>query len=151
MSIHISVDGAFKLRDLSKRLKAAGRGDLRKRLRKGIANAARPVVADVRAAAVRIPAVAPDGTLRRDIAKAIVLRNRQSGVTIAVRTSRLGSKAALPRLFERQTFRHRVFGRDVWVNQRGHPWFAPTTARAAPALRAAVVAEIDAVARELEG
>ncbi len=152
MTISVSTDGARELQDLAKRLRSTGNGELQKRLRQRIRQAATPVVANVRAAYRAIPAKAPHGTLRRDMAAATRLQNRaRSGVRIVVRTARLGSKAPLPRLFEKRTFKRRVFGGDELVEQRGHPTFVPAMVRAAPSLRAAVNAEVDAIARELEG
>lgn len=152
MTISMHTEGAHELRALMKRLRSTGNGAMQKRLRQRIRQAASPVVANVRAAYRAIPAKAPHGTLRRDMAAATRLENRtRSGVRIVVRTARLGSKAPLPRLFEKRTFKRRVFGGDELVEQRGHPTFAPTIIRAAPALRAAVNGEVEAIARELEG
>lgn len=151
MTISISTQGAHELQDLAKRLRSTGNGAMQKRLRQRIRTAATPVVGTVRAAYRAIPAKAPHGTLRRDMAAATRLQNRaRSGVRIVVRSARLGAKAPLPRLFEKRVFKHRVFGGDELVTQRGHPTFAPAMVRAAPALRAAINGEVDAIARELE-
>lgn len=54
MPIWVSVQGAQQMRELSARLKEAGRGDLQKQLRKRIKDAGQPVVRDLQGAVMRV-------------------------------------------------------------------------------------------------
>lgn len=149
----IAVHGADQLGDLSRALKQAGRGDLQKRMRANIRDAARPVLADVKQSARSIPAQPgpPTSGLRRRMAAATGLRIRRDGVRIAVSETRMGSQRSLPRNMEKHSFRHPVFGnRDRWVVQAGHPWFYGTVRRHETSLRRAVLAAVSDTADELQ-
>lgn len=150
-SIDVRVAGAHKLREVSRKLKDTGRRDLRRRMNRGIREAVNPTVAKVKQAIRDVPAKDPAGALRRDIAAAVVVSVRQDGVRIRVNDTRLGDKRALPRLLNRARFRHRVFGRDVWVTQRGRPWFEPTIQGDADRIRRTVGRVLDDIAHELDG
>lgn len=115
MSVDVKVTGANQLRDLSKALKTAGRGDLRKRLGKAIRTAGRPAVQATKQAVRTLPVTGSHGGgrarrrefhagrskiadeekrraaaerrsgLRRTIAAAISLKVRPSGKKTGVR------------------------------------------------------------------
>lgn len=152
MSVELRTRGADQLRELSRALKKAGRGDLRKRMLQEIRTEARPIVAKTKQAALDIPATkgVSRGT-RRAIAAAVGLQVRQSGVRIRVNTKKLGQREALPRGFESpRGWRHPVPGTNQWVRQAGHPWFFPTIQANTDELRRKVVRVLDEIADELE-
>lgn len=113
---------------------------------------ARPILAKTKQAALDIPADAPHGTLRKQIARATKLQVRQSGVRIRVDQKSMGDREKLPRNFENKWgWTHPVFGRtNVKVRQPGHPWFYPTIQANTDELRRKVVRVLDKIADELE-
>lgn len=75
--VSLSAQGAEDWKRLAKRLRAAGRGDLRKELRKRIADAGRPAVEEVKAAVQAIPVTSHGGgTARRAKYAALVAGRR---------------------------------------------------------------------------
>lgn len=55
------------------------------------------------------------------------------------------------RLNSRKGWRHRVFGRDVWVTQRGKPgWFDDTIEKFKPAAERAAAKALDKVAERID-
>jgi hypothetical protein len=155
LALEFKVQGAEKLRDLAKALKAAGRGDLRKQLTKGIRAAADPVVKDLRKSMMALPADGDTGT-RRAVAKAIgvqILTGKNAGVRIRVNRRRLpAGKRGIADAFERGKIRHPVHGnREVWVTQRtGGPWFAPVARRHREGLTHAVDNVLTDITAKLE-
>lgn len=162
-----SAQGALQLKALSGRLRKAGRGDLRKKLRDQIKKAGRPVVAEVRTAIstlqvtsggaisgrVRGRAQQRQPGLRRAIAAATKLEITVNGVRVVVRKNALPEdQQSLPRNLDKATgWRHPVFGNtDRWVSQRGGPWFAVTIHRSAPTFRRAIVQAMDDITRDIE-
>lgn len=166
MSISLNVDGQRSFRELSRDLAAAGRGDLRKRLRQEIRAAGRPVVADVRRAALgsgfrssRGGHAYPDRStnLRKRIAAATQVSVTKRGIRIKVNARKVGEYgASLPRYLDatlprNQRLRHPVFGnRDVWTQQRGQGFFFATINRHHGDFRRAVLAAMDRTIEELE-
>lgn len=175
----VSAQGAGQLQELSRALRAAGRGELRKKLRREIADAGRPVVAEVREAVLRLPvkgtrggggaarrghavgrtrtprsaaaAAAREHGLRRSVAAATSLSITARGIRIVVSGAKLPpQQRSLPRHMDSpKGWRHPVFGRDVWVHEQAGPWFASTIGRRAPVFRTAVLKAMDAVSDEL--
>lgn len=187
-------------RDLAKKLRSAGRTDLRRNLRKTIADAGRPVLDEVKAAVreLRVTSKSDDrrhfthadsshggGTgqrrahnvskaratakaslekareragrrragLRGSVAAATKLQITAKGVRFVVSSAQLPeSQKSLPRhLDSAKGWRHPVFGnREVWVAERGGPWFAETLKKRAPEFRAAVVDAMEQTRAELE-
>lgn len=152
--IWVNIEGAGELRALSRRLKDAGRGDLQRELRQQIRDEGKPVIRDLRRAAMAVDVSSTRGgrarprgstNLRARTAKATGLSTTQNGILIRTRGRRVD--AAYPTLpkyldstlgrFDR--WRHPVFGHmDVWTQQRGEPWFFVTVRRHARAFRRAV-------------
>jgi hypothetical protein len=68
--------------------------------------------------------------------------NRSAGARIVSAATRLDvDHKGFLRAYNTRSFRHKVFGRDVWVSQTGRPYFAEAIA---PALDRVAVAEIEA-------
>ncbi|MGH8575346.1 MAG: hypothetical protein ACREXJ_00170 [Gammaproteobacteria bacterium] len=155
-----------------------GKG-LRRELNKAIRQAGRPAVADAKAAVLALSVQGTRGSGRRqraDFASARAateagklaiyrrsgLRGAVAGAT-RVRTTSVGVKIVvdgkklppdqrtLPRHLDRaKGWRHPVFGnRDVWVGQRGGPWFFATLRRHAPAFRRAIVTAMNDIERRI--
>jgi len=183
MRISLSVEGVDQYRELAKRLKANGpKGkELRKRLRRRIAEAGQPVVDEVRTAvrglnvtshgggagqrrrfnvdrtrterAARAAARRSAG-LRDTIASATRLQQTAKGVRIVVNSNRLPhDQRNLPRhLDSAKGWRHPVFGNTShWVTQKGGPYFGATIRRRAPKFRQAVLEAMEETARDIEG
>jgi hypothetical protein len=140
LRITTNVQQVQQFRDLSKRLKEKGRGDLRKQLNKSIKDAGRPIVEDVRNAAQGLHstsshgggakqrqrfsasrarseraaanALRRDGGLRRRVASATTLEAIQRGVKFVVRSAQLPpDQKNLPRhMNSEKGTRHPVFG-----------------------------------------
>jgi hypothetical protein len=80
------------------------------------------------------------------------LSNAKPSVKIVVRRSSLPpDQRRLPsRLNRLSGWRHPVFGnREIWVNQKGRPYFDVTIRRHTPALRRAVVRAVDRAAQQV--
>ena len=178
--ISISATGYKQYRELAKKLRQAGRKDLRKKLRKRIADAGKPVLDEVKAAVRNLPVTSHGGGgkqrtafnvarasterakaaaarrgagLRATIASATRLQITAKGVRFAVNSNRFpAEQRTLPRHLDSQKgWRHPVFGdRETWVHQRGRPYFAATIKKRAPAFRRAVLDAMDEIAKELD-
>lgn len=132
MSDDFSMEGAEQFYRLSKALKTAGETELRKELNKGLRNAAKPLIKDTRATALRI--LPKRGGLAQIVAKEpqrvqVRTGDKTAGVRIVV-----GKKRGAARATNRGIVRHPVFGiRTAWVTQRVKPgWFDDTLAEQGP-------------------
>jgi hypothetical protein len=144
------VHGADQFLRLSKALKEAGQTGLRKELNKGLREATKPLIAQTRVAASRLP---QRGGLAARVAKTPqrvqVRTGRDPGVRIVVPKSSSGARAA-----DAGQVRHPVFGnRKVWVTQKvTGGWFSDTLRDGAsvvrPKLRDALEAIADRVVKE---
>jgi hypothetical protein len=177
--ISIAATNVSEYRKLAKELRKAGKTDLRKQLRKQIADAGRPVLDDVKAAVRDMPVTSRGGGgaqrrrfnvarasterakasaarrgagLRSTIASATKLQITAKGVRFVVQSSKLpADQRTLPRhLDSEKGWRHPVFGdRDVWVTQKGRPYFGSTIKRKAPAFRKAIVDAMEKIRQQL--
>lgn len=140
-----SVRGADDFYRLSKALKHAGETELRKELNKGMQRAAKPIVPKTRAEALR--RLPRRGGLAAQVAKEpqrVQVRTgaETAGVRIVVGRKRGGARAA-----NQGRIRHRVFGQDVWVEQRVQPgWFDDPARDAAPEIRRDLSRAVDDMA-----
>lgn len=180
LRISIAGTNAQAFRQLAKDLRKAGKTDLRKELRKKITDAGRPVLDDVKAAVRDVPVTSRGGGgtqrlkynvgratterakasagrrvagLRATIARATKLQITAKGVRFVVQSSQLPEdQRSLPRhLDSAKGWRHPVFGdRDVWVSQKGRPYFAVTIKKKAPAFRQAIVGAMETIRQQLE-
>lgn len=134
--------------------------ELRRDLMRTIKKALEPARDDARTAIKQMHSggLPHDGEpLREAIARRITVQLKFSGRSAgaAVRAKRRG----MPRGFEhapkrtnRQHWRHRVYGRDVWVEQVGSPrWFDDTMKDHRQEARAAVVEAMRDMAKRLKG
>lgn len=180
LRISIAATNVSAFRQLAKDLRKAGKTDLRKQLRTKIAEAGRPVLDDVKSAVRELPVTSRGGGgkqrltynvgratterakasagrrvagLRATIARATKLQITAKGVRFVVQASQLPEdQRSLPRhLDSAKGWRHPVFGdRDVWVAQKGRPYFAATIRKKAPAFRRAIVDAMEKIRQQLE-
>lgn len=166
----MSVEHGERFKRLSRELKAAGEGDLKRQLNREIRKAGKPVVADVQRAVrnVRVSSskgghAAPDTStgLRRRVAAATKLEVQQRGIRIKVAGKKVDPEYgrrlskyldALPYgKFKR--WRHPVFGRwDVPESarqQKGSPYFAKTIRKHTRDFRKAILAAMDDVENKI--
>lgn len=151
--IFVSVDGAQRLKQLSRDLKAAGRGDLQRDMRREIRAAGKPVVEDIRRAVLGVDVSSsrggtapPDRStgLRARVAKATGISTTARGIRIRVSGRRLGDDAKLAKYLDASLgryarWRHPVFGnRDNWAQQQGEPYFFNTIRKHTKDFRKAV-------------
>lgn len=178
--ISLAATNVSAYRDLAKKLRQAGRKDLRKELRQKITEAGRPVLEDVKAAARAIPVTSRGGGrkqrrrynvdratterakasagrraagLRATIASATKLQVTARGVRFVVQSSKLPpDQQSLPRhLDSTKGWRHPVFGdRDVWVEQQGRPYFGVTIKQRAPAFRRAIAEAMEKIRDDID-
>lgn len=144
-----TVKGADDFLALSKRLKAAGEGDLRKALNKGLREAAKPLIGKTRAAArQKLPRRGGLAALVAKEPQRVQVRTGNSaGVRVVVGKSRGAAQAA-----DRGVVRHPVFGRDTFVEQKVDPgWFSETAQDEAPAIRDDVADVLEDFTRRVSG
>lgn len=167
LPIFVSVEGARQLKDLNRRLKDAGRGDLRKQLRAEIKDAGRPVLTDMRRAVMAVDVSSTKGgrarpsrstNLRARTAKATKLSVTQTGIRIRTDGKRVDpAYPSLPKYLDASLgrydrWRHPVFGNpNVWTQQKGQPWFFVTAAKHAPEFRRAVFRAMNKISDKIAG
>jgi hypothetical protein len=121
--------------------------------RKRIREAAKPVVADVRA---ELRSGGPSETGMRDGlaagTRASVSIGKKAGVTIVTSPARLPrGKQQMARSWNNNSFRHPVFGdRQQWVSQTGNPYFESTILAHKAEFQRAVLAALQEAVREVE-
>jgi hypothetical protein len=166
--IQMKVSGADRYKALSRRMKKAGRGDLQRKLTKAVRKEGGPALAAVRAAwlTVDVTSLAPNDRgghgrpdastgLRARVARATGISATQRGIAIKVAGRRVDPKYpslpfylnGLPRA---KPWRHRVFGHDVWVGQRGQEVFAPTLKGFSPQWRQGCEDAMDELVAEID-
>lgn len=167
--IFVSVDGAQRLKRLSKDLRGADKA-LRRQLRTEIKSAARPVIADVRQAALNVDVSSSQGGtarpdkstgLRRAVARATGLSMTTRGIRIRVSSKRL-ARTHNPRLAKYldaspfgkyRRWRHPVFGNwdvpEPARQQKGEPFFFVTIRRHTKDFRRACDKAMDDVAARI--
>lgn len=152
-SVRMGVNGAANARRLQQRLRAAGAGGLQRELARQLQAAGRPVLVELRAAALALPASGVKSTgLRRKIAAATRSAPRIGGVRFYVATGQLGDQAALPALIHAAAgWNHPVFGRPPIVHQDSPavPWFTTTVMANEGRLRQGVEEAMRRIAAQL--
>ncbi len=142
--VGMGVRGAQDARALSRRIRAAvSGGNLQREMARQLQQAGRPVLVELKAAALAIPATGSGGStgLRRKIAAATRSAPRATGVRFYVATGMLGGQAALPGLIhEANGWWHPVYGNLPYVHQDrpAIPWFTATIEANEDRLREAV-------------
>ncbi|MGW0764652.1 hypothetical protein [Streptomyces sp. NPDC002676] len=159
MVADFEVRTSSELKRLAKKLRQLDEKELKKRLTKELRAAGKPLVPRVRSAARATPSkrpYRPDG-LRGTLSKAVKLQvrtsGRDAGVTLRVDGRKMPAHMkALPKYMEgkKKPWRHRVYGRDVWVTQEPHPFFYKSLQASGPLARAAVNRVVDGIKRDLE-
>lgn len=134
--ITVSAKGAADLDALARRLKDAGRGDLQKQLRSEVRQEGKPVIADIRRAALAVDVSSSRGghappdrstNLRQRTAKATGLSVTKGGIRIRVRGKRVDPQyPTLPKYLDGTLGKF-----DRWR----HPVFWPGKIGTAPARR----------------
>jgi hypothetical protein len=147
-SVGLSSRGARDFLAVSKALKAAGQGDLRKAFHKTVRDAAKPLPAKVKQSArERAP---KQGGLNEALAKKPVrVQTRTGNKTAGVRI--VGTKVD-PRINNLGRIQHPVFGRKppvVQYDQNLKGYFDDPLKESGPAVQAEVVAAMDAFTRRL--
>jgi hypothetical protein len=118
-----AVTGTHELEAVAKRLKAVGRGDLRKELLKGIRAQGKPAIADVKKSA-RSTLPARGGFADLVARSSYGTRTRLGGNSVGV--SIVGTSRSVKglRAINAGRLRHPVYGnRDVWAEQQIKPGF----------------------------
>lgn len=162
--IRMKVDSTREMKQVARRLARASDGRVGTNARRRLVRAARPVVKEVKTAALAVEVESSQGgtarpdnstNLRARVAAAVDSAATPGGVTlfvagykIAVNGSRLAQyldSEDLPR------WRHPVFGRrtSAWETQKGQPFFYVTIRAAEPRFAAAVEAAVDKLAEEI--
>lgn len=122
----------------------AAEGTLQVELRRGIKNAAKPLVAAVKESASfssRIPGA---------VGSKVSFSRGSATVTVVVDPKKAPEAAPLNNKDHSGTFRHPVFGnRENWVAQPAHPFFLSGIREAAPAVDREMLAVMDRVAKAL--
>jgi hypothetical protein len=144
-----SVTGADQLDALSRSLKAAGNKELPKAMRKRLTAATKPIVQEIRAAALEIPSEGRhssahdsrsamskrgnSGSLRAALARGVQSKvttsGRDTSVGIKLNASKLpADQRELPKLVEGlKPWRHPLYGdKEHWYPQAAHPFFFRT-------------------------
>lgn len=141
MAVDVRFDPAETRQLVADLKKLEGGKPLMAALRKNLKAAADPIAGQVKGAAgwsSRIPGAVSVGTS---------FSKKNTGVFIKVNRK----KAPHARAFENQgkagTFRHRVFGRDVWVNQPARPFLFTQAGRNMPQVVEAAGRAVDEAAR----
>lgn len=149
----VTVKGAEDLERVAKALKAAGAGDLRKELLKGIREAGKPVVQAVKD---NISPALPDrgGLAARVAGSKFAVRNRLAGKSAGVRIVATSDMPSIDTMDRRGFVRHPTFGdRKKWVSQRvpAAGWFSEPIASRADGFRKGIQRAMDDVANKIEG
>lgn len=146
------------LRRVSRELRRMDSPEIKKRFRKELRAAARPLVPKVRTAIRALPSsrsYSADG-LRGQLSKATRLEiktaGKKAGVALRVDGRKMPAHMkSLPAMVEgTKRWRHPVYGnRENWVNQRGEPYFYKTVRVAGPASRQAVNRVLTGITRDI--
>lgn len=156
--IEMSADQR-QIASVAKALKVEADGKaMRRALLKEMKGAAGPLVTDLKQAALHIPSSgAHDGQeLRPQIAakiKPVVrLSGERTGLAIRVsKTSNVRGFNLAARRLNRKSFRHKVFGRDVWVDQQtgSENWFDNTVKGRREEIKRAVLHSVEKTVTDL--
>jgi len=159
--IFATVDAGQRLQRLSADIRRAGEGGLQRKMRRNIRAAAQPAVADLRTAVMGVDVTSTRGGVARPDSSTMLRSRIASAIRVSATANRVDIRVngrlvdptygdSLTRGVTGQgRWRHPVFGRDVWTQQRGVSWFYPTLARHELAFRRAVEQAMAETAREL--
>lgn len=155
--MEITVIGTEGFGALAKRLRQAGRKDLRLELTRAIRTAAKPVAEAAKRDVLALPTHGATHTgLRKRVARTVKLRVRTGGSAAGVRVvagPRGTDVGQLARYMNKGRWRHPVYGnRENWVNQTVPPgWFDRPTEHAGPPARREIAEAMARIRRQIEG
>ena len=141
MTADFEIRGSQDLATLAKRLKDAGRNDLRKELLKGVRESGASTVLEIRESALEnLPR-------RGGLAAKVAAEKASVRSTWAASGARVQLKRKRGRGLNAGRLRHPVGGnRDVWVQQKVNAdWFDDPIRDAAPGIRRMIVAVIERI------
>lgn len=156
----VKVTGQDQYKQLARRLKQAGRGDLQRRLTKEIRRAGDPGLRAVQTAWMGVDVTSTRGGgkssgLRARVAAATRISILGSGIRIRVEPKRVDPRYGRGLSYGLNglgRWRHPVFGnREVWADQTGQEVFYRTLLRFESRWRAGVEKAMDETAREIMG
>lgn len=156
----VKVAGQDEFNRLSRRLKEAGRGDLRRRMIREIRKAGDPALQATKAAWMGVEVTSTQGGgsssgLRGRVAAATRISVLGSGIRIRVEPGQVDptyGKALSYGLDGLGRWRHPVFGnRENWTQQAGQEVFYKTLERFEPRWRAGIEKAMDETAALIEG
>ena len=133
--VRMRVDGDDELRRLAQRLRRASETELQAKLRRELLAAARPVLLQVRAAALGIyGGRTPGAGTRANTARVTRTRPNMAGVRFFVASSEMPEgREVMPGLYEGpDDWYHPTWGRPPYHRQSAHPWFEKTITRNEP-------------------
>jgi len=144
--VDLTVEGADKLRIVTRALKQFGDKGLSREVYRGLNRATIPLREDARrSAASRLP---QRGGLAQRVAKSKMTTRRRAGRNPGISIQAKGMTQL--RSMDRGSVRHPVFGRGPWVTQRITPgWFTEPMEAGAPEVRRELLRVLDEAAREL--
>jgi hypothetical protein len=141
------MDAETELPLLAARLRLAGQLGIRREMVTGLRNAAKPMVPYLRGAAgVDLP---QKGGLAEKVARQPITVSVRTGVN----TAGVSIRAQYTRT-NKGTWRHPVFGRDVWVSQSYGPatgWFDKTAKEHTPEAKAELEKVLVLIAAQVNG
>lgn len=148
LPVQIFVAGENDLSRLARDLRRAGQGELQKKLTSKVQAAARPVLLQVRAAALGIYGGKYHAGTRAATARATRTRPRVGGVRFYVQSSAMPEgREPMPALYEGPgSWFHPTFGHAPYVSQDAHPWFEKTIAANEPTFQRGVEEAMDEIA-----
>lgn len=154
----VELRSSGELVRLSRALRGMDNEQIKKRFRKELREAAKPLVPVVRTSIQSIPSRTGKGQLRAAMSKATRIEvrtsGRQAGVAIRVDGRKMPNRSKTLQSYmegRKRPWRHPVFGnREVWVRQDPKPYFFRVVEPAAgPRSRAAVNRVLDSINREI--
>jgi len=116
--------------------------ELRSQLRPGLRKAGKVVADDVKLRSgwsARIP---------RATRVSVTFSGRRPGVSVVVNKNKAPNARPLEHQGRTGTFRHPVFGKDIWVAQRARPFLYPALRAKGGAAAAEIADVVDRVTRE---
>lgn len=146
MPVGLEVEGADKLRVVSRALKDLGDKDLSRGVFRGLNRATIPLREDARRSAATV--LPQRGGLAERVARSRMTTRRRAGRNPGISIQAKG----MPQLrsMDRGMVRHPVYGRAPWVTQRITPgWFTEPMQAGAPEVRRELLQVLDDAAREL--
>lgn len=142
------VNGQRRLDVLAAKMHAIAAGGFQRKLDSKLRQRGRPIVAQLRRAALAIPSKQPKPVLRPGIAAGTRVDPRVGGIRFSVTSRALPqNKAVVPALMEGPGgWFHPTFGHAPTVAQGSHPWFVRTILANEPVLRNGIEEAIDEIA-----